>query len=362
MSHHVDVAIIGGGIIGCSIAYYLAKAGLTVGLVERDNLAQGTTQAAGGMLGAHSEYINDGFYAFARESQTLYKTFQQEIGIDIGYTTGGILQFAYTEEELLAGARWNDATYLTSEEFHNQLPHIASPARGAYLFTEDVHVHPQKTALAFCQAAQQLGATVSTGIYIDDIKATGEGYQVAHLLAKHVVIAGGSASTELIPGLQMSAVKGQCMQLDARDRQLPYTLCHQGRYVIPRPDGTLVIGATMEPDVLDVDTTTSGNVALHDIAERFIPGLSQFPVLKRWAGLRPKTVDELPYIGRVPGQENMHVAAGHFRNGILLAPATACLIRDLIVGQTVPTERLEAFNPKRGIFHEENHRVERQFV
>lgn len=130
MSHHVDVAIIGGGIIGCSIAYYLAKAGLTVGLVERDNLAQGTTQAAGGMLGAHSEYINDGFYAFARESQTLYKTFQQEIGIDIGYTTGGILQFAYTEEELLAGARWNDATYLTSEEFHNQLPHIASPARG----------------------------------------------------------------------------------------------------------------------------------------------------------------------------------------------------------------------------------------
>ncbi len=91
----------------------------------------------------------------------------------------------------------------------------------------------------------------------------------------------------------------------------------------------------------DLQTTDAGNLALNAIAERFIPGLSRLPVMNRWAGLRPKTVDDLPYIGRVPGKENMYIAAGHFRNGILLAPATACLIRDLIIGNEVNTERIE---------------------
>ena len=90
MSQQVDVVVIGGGIIGCSIAYYLAKEGLSVHLLERNKIAQGTTRAAGGMLGAHSEYLNDTFYSFARESQALYKEFQRDAGVDIGYTTGGI--------------------------------------------------------------------------------------------------------------------------------------------------------------------------------------------------------------------------------------------------------------------------------
>ncbi len=95
--NNVDVIVIGGGIIGCSIAYYLAKEGLSVHLVERNEIAQGTTRAAGGMLGAHSEYLNDTFYSFACESQALYKEFQHDSGIDIGYTTGGILQFARSD-------------------------------------------------------------------------------------------------------------------------------------------------------------------------------------------------------------------------------------------------------------------------
>ena len=118
----------------------------------------------------------------------------------------------------------------------------------------------------------------------------------------------------------------------------------------------------MEPGVSDLHTTVAGHLALNDIADRFIPGLSRLPVLNRWAGLRPKTVDELPYIGRVPGKENMYIAAGHFRNGILLAPATACMIRDLIIGHEVNRERIEAFDPKRGIFHGANNRTERQPV
>ncbi|WP_186671557.1 glycine oxidase ThiO [Sporosarcina sp. BP05] len=366
MSQQVDIVVIGGGIIGCSIAYYLAKECLSVHLVERDKIAQGTTRAAGGMLGAHSEYLNDTFYSFARESQALYKEFKCEKDADIGYTTGGIVQFACSEEERIALSRWNNAAYLSAEQVREQIPNVAPPAFGAYLFKEDVHVHPEKACLAFCSAAKRLGATVSEQAQVDEITTLHDGYQIrigaSVITAKHVVIAGGTASAKLVPGLQMTAVKGQCMQLNMMGRHLPYTLFHKGCYVIPRPDGTLVIGATMEQGLTDLQITDAGNLTLNAIAERFIPGLSHLPVMNRWAGLRPKTVDELPYIGRVAGNKNLYIAAGHFRNGILLAPATACLIRDLIVGNQVNIERIKAFDPKRGIFHEANNRTERQSV
>lgn len=366
MSQQVDVIVIGGGIIGCSIAYYLAKEGLSVHLVERDKIAQGTTRAAGGMLGAHSEYLNDTFYSFARQSQALYKDFKRDKDADICYTTGGIVQFACSEEERIALSHWTNAVYLSTEQVRKRIPHVAPPAFGGYLFEEDVHVHPEKTCLAFCTAAKHLGATVSEQASVDEITSLHDGYQIrigtSFITAKHLVIAGGSASAKLVPGLQMTAVKGQCVQLNGMGMQLPYTLFHKGCYVIPRPGGTFVIGATMEQGLTDLQITDAGNLALNAIAEHFIPGLSRLPVLNRWAGLRPKTVDDLPYIGQVPGNKNMYIAAGHFRNGILLAPATACLIRDLIIGNEVNTERIKAFDPKRGIFHEANNRIEWQSV
>lgn len=366
MSQSVDVVVIGGGIIGCSTAFYLAKEGLSVHLIERNKIAQGTTRAAGGMLGAHSEYLNDTFYSFAQESQVLYKEFQRDVGADIGYITGGIIQFARSEKERIVLSRWSNATYLSTEQVRERIPYIATPAFGAYLFKEDVHVHPEKTCLAFCEAAKSLGATVSEHAQVDEVTTSRGCYKIRSgssvITTKHVVIAGGAASTELIPGLRMTAVKGQCMQLDAMELQLPYTLFYKGCYVVPRPDGTLVVGATMEHGITDLQTTDAGHLALNTIAERFIPGLSHLPVVNRWAGLRPKTIDDLPYIGLIPGKENMYIAAGHFRNGILLGPVTACLIRDLIGGNEVNTERIKAFDPKRGIFHEADNQTERQSV
>ena len=364
MSHQVDIVVIGGGIIGCSIAYYLAKEGLSVHLLERNKIAQGTTRAAGGMLGAHSEYLNDIFYLFARESQELYKEFKRDR--DIGYTTGGIIQFAHSEEERIALSRWTHTTYLSAEQLLERIPSGAPSTFGGYLFEEDVHIHPEMACLAFCEASKALGTTVSEHFHVDDIEELTDGYQIHSdstvITAKHVVIAGGGMSAKLVPGLQMTSVKGQCMQLDAKGFHLPYTLFHKGCYVVPRPDGTLVVGATMEQDNTDLQTNSTGNLALSEIAERFIPGLSSFPVVNRWAGLRPKTVDDLPYIGRIPGKKTMYIAAGHFRNGILLAPATACMIRDLICENEVNTERIDVFNPKRGIFREANNRFERQSV
>ncbi len=86
------------------------------------------------MLGAHSEYLNDTFYSFAQESQALYKEFQRDTGADIGYTTGGIVQFACSEEERIALSRWNNAVYLSAEQVRERIPHVAPPAFGAYLF------------------------------------------------------------------------------------------------------------------------------------------------------------------------------------------------------------------------------------
>lgn len=194
MSQQVDVVIIGGGIIGCSTAYYLAKEGMTVHLIERHEIAQGTTCAAGGMLGAHSEYLNDIFYSFACESQALYKEFQRDVGIDIGYTTGGIVQFAHSDEERIALSHWTDAVYLSVKQVRERISYISPPAFGAYLFEEDVHVHPEKTCLAFCEAAKRLGITVSEHTQVNEIIASHGSYQIRNdsttIVAKHVVITG----------------------------------------------------------------------------------------------------------------------------------------------------------------------------
>ena len=160
-------------------------------------------------------------------------------------------------------------------------------------------------------------ATFLEHVKVDKITEADDRYIIqsgtSTITANHVVVAGGSLSPQIIPGLQMTTVKGQCMQFDAKNIKLPYTLFHKGCYVVPRPDSTIVVGATMEEHITDLCTTKKGTSQLHAIAESFIPGLSRLPMLRHWAGLRPKTIDELPYVGRIAEKKNMFLAAGHFR-------------------------------------------------
>ena len=137
--------------------------------LERNEIAQGTTRAAGGMLGAHSEYLNDTFYSFARESQALYKEFQHDSGIDIGYTTGGILQFAQSNEERMALSRWKDATYLPAEQLREFTSHRPLSAR---IFLRMMSMStPRRLPWHFARRQNNLGATVSEDFQVDEIES-----------------------------------------------------------------------------------------------------------------------------------------------------------------------------------------------
>lgn len=363
---HSDIAIIGGGMIGCSLAYYLSKAGLHVEVFEENKIAQGTTKAAGGMLGAHSEYIDEHFYSFARMSQELYKQFTVDSIKPFDYTVGGIIQYMANEHEIDHFKRWEHAKFISRQSFQEQFPLLTTPSYGAYLFEDDVHVHPEKTCFAFYHSAKALGASFHEQTKIKAIEHSENGVYIQtneeEIFTQKVVIASGIGTQTFLPDLQLSATKGQCVQLQANGHSLPFTLFEEGTYVISRPDHTFVIGATMEDDTDDLHTNLQGMQELQEISKRFSPLFTTLPIIRHWAGLRPKSVDGLPYIGQVPNQKNVYVASGHFRNGVLLAPATAVLIKKMLLNEYVNPEWKHAFRIERGIKNEQNNSIERRLV
>lgn len=349
MKKTVDVAIIGGGIIGNTIAFFLAKEGLSIALYEAEKISSGTTKAAAGMLGAHSEYIgNNDFYSFARESQNLYwdvKTEVEELsGIEFELATGGILQYQYNPSK---NALHSAGRHLTANEIKQAIPYANVPEQGGILFKEDIHVHPEQTCKAFSKAAQSLGVNLYEHTAVRSIQNELITTEDGSVAAKNIVVTAGIGSQTLLP-LKMSTVKGQCLKLNGEGVNLPYTLFYEGTYMLQRADNSIVVGATMEFNY-HKGITEEGEAQLLNIAENFLHQSSRLPILDQWYGFRPKTVDDLPYIGKMPGENNVYIATGHFRNGILLAPATAKMITDLIKGNAIPKERLHIFDPQRGL-------------
>lgn len=363
MKTNFDVAIIGGGIIGCSIAYYLAKENIDVAVFEEKQIASSSTRAAAGMLGAHSECDNlEVFYPFARSSQLTYFQLQDELkelsGIDIELRKGGILQLAYSEQEKselsttlsLPSVSWYD--YRTVKELESA---VSDEIFGAAYIEDDVNVLPYSTCLAFSKSAQLLGASIfeytavftiqkEVGTYI--IKTNKGTFQ-----AKKIIVANGVWSSSMFHqlGLQqtLSPVKGECISVSSEKTFLKHTLFHEHYYIVPRNNGRVVIGATMVKNDWLEQPTLGGLEQLIAKAKTMIPTITECKFESCWAGLRPQTVDGKPFIGYHPENEDILFATGHFRNGILLAPATGQMIRDLIVRKDVRKDWIEAFKVDR---------------
>lgn len=365
MNTTFDVAIIGGGIIGSSIAYYVAKEGLRVAVFEQQQIAAKSTSAAAGMLGAHSESLEmDVFYPFARESQLMYTHLQQELkelcGIDIERKSGGILQLVFSQQEKeachtllsLPTVQW-----LNKQDAREVEPRIAEHILGAAYIEDDVNVLPVSVCQAFCKGAQLYGATVFEYTPVWDIKKQQGIFELVTpkgiFTANHVVIASGVWSTTFFHQLQLplavTPVKGECLLVSSEKSLLTHTLYHEQSYIVPRQNGQLVIGATMIPEDWSEHVTVGGIEALLAKAKTMLPTIGHLRVESSWAGLRPDTFDRKPFIGRHPEDEKLLFATGHYRNGILLAPATAQMICDFIVQRPVAAERVAAFQLRRGI-------------
>jgi glycine oxidase len=349
MSTAAEVIIIGGGIIGLSIAIELRWRGYTVRVVTRD-LQETATQAAAGMLAPQAEEILPGaMLDLCLLSRSLYADWTAKLteftGLETGYWPCGILAPRYEYSFTLPGA-WQSAAELWS-----CYPHLTLGADvvGGYWFPADGQVDNRLLYRCLQVAATKAGVQTNTGVTVESIITSNQVDYLqtsdGNLQADHYILATGSWSQQLL-AVPVVPRKGQlvAVQVPENTPMLPTVLFGSEIYIVPRRDGRIVIGATSEDVGFAGDNTTAGVAGLLTRAQRLYPLLGQYPVIEKWWGFRPATPDELPILGDSP-YGNLTLATGHHRNGILLAPATAKITADLLEKQ--PSEVLPAFSYRR---------------
>jgi glycine oxidase len=335
-----SVIVVGGGVIGCATAYYLAREGADVTVLERGEVSSEASGAAAGVLatlsdhGEHPPFFNQ----LCDESLRLFDEVLPvlaETGIDVRHRSVGLLEPAVAEDEIPAlkaqferhkdrrGVRWLDGGQARSME-----PGL-SPETLAAIFTPDTrYLDPQRLTQAFSEAARREGVTICEHEPVSRFLRRGDrlrGVQTANgtYKADEIVITGGPWTTALAnklgANIPVRPVRGQMMSLEGPPRPLQHILMGRA-LVIPREDGQTYVGATLEEIGFRKRNTVSALRALRSGAAAMVPALADAKQRRAWAGLRPATPDALPVMGRIPGWRNAWVSSGHFRTGILLSP------------------------------------------
>jgi glycine oxidase len=365
MSRHPDALVVGGGVIGCAVAFSLAREGLAVALLERGELAGEASGAAAGMLAPFGEGEAPApFLPWALRALERLPALADELrelsGVDPEFRASGIVRLAFDppREAALrrALAAHPDAgfVWLSAAEARELAPGLARDVAGALFSPREAHVRSPLLVRAYAEAAARLGARVECGVPAIGLlregdRATGVETPAGPRPAGAVVLCTGSFSREAGRwcglDLPVSPVRGQIVSLDAPSPPFAPILWEEGGvYLVPKADGSIVAGATSEHVGFDRRVTAEGVRALLAGAARVVPALAGATFRGAWAGLRPETPDGLPLIGPAPGLAGLVVAAGHYRNGVLLSPVTGALVADGLLGKGWPAE----FLPGRG--------------
>lgn len=362
-----DVIVVGGGLMGCSVAYRLVERGLRVVVLEKSVPGAEASSAAGGILGPTVESFD---HPVALElgvrSRELHAKLAKEMlertGVDVGFRRCGVTKLAFNSAEAetleaqadslaaqgVRSEHWSSADLLSRE------PACASEVLSALHMPDDAQVEPRALLDAIALAAQRLGVEFRSGVRVHGIPVEGSrvsGVQLDDgcLQAPHVVVAAGSWTTT-IPGLPLRSgtifpVRGQMISARTRPPLFRSIVFGAGGYVVTRPDGRILCGSTEEQVGFRRGVTFAGLAAIIEIATRIAPSLAEVAVEDHWSSFRPGTPDGLPLVGRA-APEGLFLASGHFRNGILLAPLTAELVADAVTGRP-PQPQAAALSPMR---------------
>jgi glycine oxidase len=347
-----DVAIIGAGIIGLSIAFELASRGAFVRVYDTGAPARAASWAAAGMLAPFTERLPDeAMQTLCESSLALYPSFAQTLhnvsSVDPQLRLDGILHTAFTSAALeqlrdraqtLAGSG-HSATVLDRDQTLAAEPVLGKHVAGALLVHGEGQIDNRRLGRALLAACELRGVRLHTGlenveIECDARRVLGVRTNIGYVPAAAVVNAAGAWSS-LIPGVPASCVppvepvKGQMLAIEIPKALMRRTTWIPGGYLVPRADGRLLVGATMEHAGYDVRITAGGLSALLSAVLTAAPALRDFAVSESWAGLRPSSPDERPFLGPTE-LDGYYLATGHYRNGILLAPATARLLADAL--------------------------------
>lgn len=355
-----DVAVVGGGVIGLSVAYHAARRGAKVTLLEAGGLGSGASGAAAGMLNAQAESAEPGPFLELQlkgrdAHRVLAPALYEETGLDPEYVWSGTLLVARSEdfEERLATAyRWQrelglPAQWLDAEAARGLEPALAPDTRAALYLPEEGQVNSGRLVRALALAAARQGAelheeTRVTSLRVERGRATGVETARGVVPAGSIVLAGGSESAGLLSGvgleLPVRPVKGEILTIHAAPPPVSSNVWDEGCYLVPKRDGRVVVGATERPGEWDRRPTLGGIADLSDAARGLIPTLSAAPMADLWGGLRPSTPSGQPVLGTIEGFEGLLLATGHHRNGILLSAITGDMISALALGEDPPLD------------------------
>jgi thiazole synthase len=356
-----DVLVIGGGVIGLAIALELKLQGLTVTVLSQD-FKQAAGHAAGGMLAPQAECIpiESPLLTLGLLSRDRYPAWIQQLEdltqISTGYWPCGILSPIYGESSAsnLIPPTANpqaqrgscSAEYLTRQQVDDLQPGLGNEVTGGWWFPKDAQVDNRALMQSLWVANQNLGVTIQDGITVQALHHHNQ--RLTHVetsqgswSAEHYVLATGAWTADLLPipvhprKGQMFAVQTPALEDSSSAMPLNIVLYGTGAYMIPRQTGQIVVGATSEAVGFTRGNTPAGVLQLLTGAIALFPQLQTYPFNEIWWGYRPSTPDELPILGASP-YRNLTLATGHYRNGILLAPITALLVAQLILGNSDP--------------------------
>jgi glycine oxidase len=329
----MTVVVIGGGVVGLSIAWRLISRGADVTVFDEG--VDGAWNVAAGMLAPGGEAASEtpALVRLMAESARRWPSFAASLGVDVGYDEAGTLSLAVTADDVATASREWHTPALRPSQLRELEPALSPRVRAGVHRPGDRQVDPRRVVAALRErlGGRIVAKRVST---LDDVRASA------------TVVAAG-CGTAALTGLPVRPVKGQVLRLRGEPGLLRHVLeaTVDGRsvYVVPRADGEIVVGATQE-ERTDRTITAGGVYDLLRAAIELVPGLAECELAETLAGHRPGTPDNAPLLGRL--RDGVLVAAGHFRNGVLLAPVTADLIAGLVLdGTTDPL--LDDFAPGR---------------
>jgi glycine oxidase len=358
-----NILIIGGGVIGLSIARELHKRGITdITILERGRAGEEASWAAAGMLSPQIEAeMPDQFFEFCCRSRDMYPDFADELryetDIDIDLERTGSIYLVFADEgaeRILDRLRWQreagfDVETMSDEEIAKSEPHLRAGIAFGVAFKNDWQVDNRKLLIALKRYAELNGIRIIEDSRVEWIDSGGKVHTTAGAFgAGNIVVATGAWTSLIKMGSQpfpihVEPIRGQIVCLEAPPGTLSHVIYTGNGYLVPRLDGRILAGSTSEPAGFDKSTTGEAVAQLSNFANAMLPA-TPLKMLDAWAGLRPRSADEFPVIGPLDGVAGLIVATGHYRNGILLAPATAEMVADNLIESTAYPK---AFSPSR---------------
>lgn len=343
----VDCVVVGGGLIGLLSALELHRSGFSTIVVERGPIGAESSWAGGGILSPLYPWRYDpAVTTLAAWSQAVYPslcaTLSEETGIDPEWTESGLLVLETPEQSVARQWALRHATpceLLDEQQSRQLVPGLGATAGNALWLPGIAQVRNPRLLHALNARLHAAGVGLYENTEVRQINVRQgrvEGVTTAtrEIRASVVIVAAGAWSGEVLRAFNAASgilpVRGQMILFRAVPELLSPVVLYQDHYLVPRRDGRILVGSTVEYVGFDKSTTGEAMEHLRQAAFEILPSLDRFPIEKRWAGLRPGSPKGIPSIGPVPGCEGLYVNTGQFRNGVTLAPGSARLLADLI--------------------------------